>query len=74
MIITEKCIIRNKVMIFSQLTRVEEALAILLENEHDAEWCILKAIDDLKNMVFEMEIELSTYMDSEPLFDELRNL
>lgn len=35
MIITERCEIKNKVMIFSELTRVDEALATLIENQYD---------------------------------------
>ena len=72
MIITEKCKIKNKVMIFSELTRVDEALATLIENQYDDIDATYGALETLECMGFEMELELNDdNLWANPLFDEL---
>lgn len=72
MIITEKCKIKNKIMIFSELTRVDEALATLIENEYDDRDATYGALESLECMGFEMELKLNDdNLWANPLFDEI---
>lgn len=72
MIITNKCKIENKIMIFSELTRIDEALATLIENYHDIDEVTRGAIDTLDFMGFKLELKINPeYVYADPVFDEL---
>lgn len=72
MIITEKCKIKNKIMIFSELTRIDEALATLIENQYDDVDATYGALETLECMGFEMELKLNDdNLWANPLFDEI---
>lgn len=72
MIITEKCQIKNKIMIFSQLTRIDEALMTLIENQYDDVDATYGALESLKCIGLEMELKLNDdNLWSNPLFDEI---
>lgn len=75
MIITEKCEIKNKVMIFSELTRVDEALATLIENQYDDVDATYGALETLECMGLEMELKLNDdNLWANPLFDEIQEI
>lgn len=75
MIITEKCEIKNKVMIFSELTRVDEALATLIENQYDDFDTTCGALETLECMGFKMELKLNyDNLWANPLFDEIQEI
>ena len=75
MIITEKCEIKNKVMIFSELTRVDEALATLIENQYDDFDATCRALETLECMGFKMELKLNyDNLWASPLFDEIQEI
>ena len=74
MIITEKSKerVKNKVMLFSELTRIDEALATLIENNYDDEEATITALDMLEYYGIEMELKLNfDNLWQMPLFDEL---
>ena len=75
MIITERCEIKNKVMIFSELTRVDEALATLIENQYDDFDAIYGALETLEYMGFKTELKLNyDNLWAQPLFDEIQKI
>ena len=75
MIITEKCKVKNKIMLFSELTRIDEALATLIENNYDDEEATISALDMLEYYGIEMELELNfDNLWQMPLFDELNEI
>lgn len=75
MIITEKCKIKNKIMIFSELTRVDEALATLIENQYDDVDATYGALETLECMGFKMELKLNDdNLWANPLFDEIQEI
>ena len=75
MIITEKCKIKNKVMLFSELTRIDEALATLIENGHDDKEATIGALDMLEYYGIEMELKLNfDNLWQYPLYDELNEI
>lgn len=72
MIITEKCKIKNKVMIFSELTRIDEALATLIENQYDDYDATISALESLEDMGLELELKLNeNNIWANPIFDEI---
>ena len=75
MIITERCEIKNKVMIFSELTRVDEALATLIENQYDDFDATYGALEALEYMGFKTELKLNyDNLWTLPLFDEIQEI
>lgn len=75
MIITERCEIKNKVMIFSELTRIDEALATLIENQYDDVDATYGALETLECMGFKMELKLNyDNLWANPLFDEIQKI
>lgn len=75
MIITEKCKIKNKVMIFSELTRVDEALSTLIENQYDDVDATYGALETLECMGLAMELKLNDdNLWANPLFDEIQEI
>ena len=72
MIITEKCQIKSKIMIFSQLTRIDEALMTLIENQYDDVDATYGALESLECIGLEMELKLNDdNLWADPLFDEI---
>lgn len=72
MIITDECQIKSKIMIFSQLTRIDEALMTLIENQYDDVDATYGALESLESIGLEMELKLNDdNLWSNPLFDEL---
>lgn len=64
--------VANKVMLFSELTRIDEALATLIENNYDDEEATIAALDMLEYYGIEMELKLNfDNLWPMPLFDEL---
>ena len=77
MIITEKSKERvvSKIMLFSELTRIDEALATLIENNYDDEEATIAALDMLEYYGIEMELKLNfDNLWQLPLFDELNEI
>lgn len=75
MIITENCEIKNKVMIFSELTRVDESLATLIENKYDDFDATYGALEALESMGFKIELKLNyDNLWALPLFDEIQEI
>ena len=75
MIITENCEIKNKVMIFSELTRIDEALVTLIENKYDDFEVTCGALETLEYMGFKTELKLNyDNLWALPLFDEIQEI
>lgn len=62
-------------MIFSELTRVDEALATLIENQYDDFDAIYGALETLEYMGFKTELKLNyDNLWAQPLFDEIQKI